>query len=155
MPYDFSQLLFSATQKGGTVVVGDGKTPAPHLASNPGLMLAPTVDPAAAAAPAPPRRVLGAETASRLQSAMLDVVRRGTARGADRALDGTPWHLGGKTGTSPHPGGNPDGWFVGLVFDRTGAARYSVVVYLPRSGSGGGAAAHLAARLASQLPQTR
>src|ERR1700759_2119766 len=41
MPFDFSQLLFSATSKGGTVVVGDGKTPVPHLASNPGLMLAP------------------------------------------------------------------------------------------------------------------
>jgi hypothetical protein len=42
LPYDFSQLLFSATAKGGTVVVGDGKTPTPHLASNPGLLLAPT-----------------------------------------------------------------------------------------------------------------
>jgi L,D-transpeptidase catalytic domain len=41
LPYDFSQLLFSQTSKGGTVVVGDGKTPVPHLASNPGLMLAP------------------------------------------------------------------------------------------------------------------
>jgi hypothetical protein len=41
LPYDFSQLLFRATAKGGTVVVGDGKTPTPHLASNPGLMLAP------------------------------------------------------------------------------------------------------------------
>jgi hypothetical protein len=41
LPYDFSQLLFSATSKGGTAVVGDGKTPVPHLASNPGLMLAP------------------------------------------------------------------------------------------------------------------
>jgi hypothetical protein len=41
LPYDFSQLLFKATTKGGTVVVGDGKTPTPHLASNPGLMLAP------------------------------------------------------------------------------------------------------------------
>lgn len=41
MPYDFSQLLFRATAQGGTVVVGDGKTPVPHLASNPGLMLAP------------------------------------------------------------------------------------------------------------------
>src|SRR6476620_9087799 len=41
MPFDFSQLLFSATAKGGTVVVGDGKIPVPHLASNPGLMLAP------------------------------------------------------------------------------------------------------------------
>jgi L,D-transpeptidase catalytic domain len=41
LPYDFSQLLFNATAKGGTVVVGDGKTPTPHLASNPGLLLAP------------------------------------------------------------------------------------------------------------------
>jgi hypothetical protein len=41
LPYDFSQLLFSETSKGGTVVVGDGKTPVPYLASNPGLMLAP------------------------------------------------------------------------------------------------------------------
>lgn len=41
MPFDFSQLLFSATSKGGTVVVGDGKVPVPHLASHPGLMLAP------------------------------------------------------------------------------------------------------------------
>ncbi len=41
LPFDFSQLLFSATSKGGTVVVGDGKTPVPYLASNPGLMLAP------------------------------------------------------------------------------------------------------------------
>ena len=41
LPYDFSQLLFKATASGGTVVVGDGKTPTPHLASNPGLLLAP------------------------------------------------------------------------------------------------------------------
>jgi lipoprotein-anchoring transpeptidase ErfK/SrfK len=41
LPYDFSQLLFKATEKGGTVVVGDGKTSTPHLASNPGLLLAP------------------------------------------------------------------------------------------------------------------
>src|SRR4029078_7139721 len=33
--------LFSATSSGGTVVVGDGKTPPPHLASYPGLLLAP------------------------------------------------------------------------------------------------------------------
>ena len=41
MPFDFSQLLFSATAQGGTVVVGDGKVPVPHLASSPGLLLAP------------------------------------------------------------------------------------------------------------------
>src|SRR6478609_5740415 len=41
LPFDFSQLLFSETSKGGTVVIGDGKTPVPHLASNPGLLLVP------------------------------------------------------------------------------------------------------------------
>jgi len=41
LPYDFSQLLFNATAQGGTVVVGDGKTPVPFLAANPGLVLAP------------------------------------------------------------------------------------------------------------------
>ena len=41
LPYDFSQLLFATTSRGGTVVIGDGKTPTPHLASNPGLLLAP------------------------------------------------------------------------------------------------------------------
>src|ERR1041384_3468696 len=42
LPYDFSQLLFGITSSGGTVIIGDGKTPVPRLASNPGLMLAPT-----------------------------------------------------------------------------------------------------------------
>lgn len=41
MPYDFSQLLFNLTNEGGTVVIGDGKTPQPHLAANPGFLLAP------------------------------------------------------------------------------------------------------------------
>jgi len=41
LPFDFSQLLFKETSKGGTVVVGDGKVPVPHLASSPGLILAP------------------------------------------------------------------------------------------------------------------
>ncbi len=41
LPYDFSQLLFATTASGGTVVVGNDKTPTPHLASNPGLLLAP------------------------------------------------------------------------------------------------------------------
>jgi hypothetical protein len=41
LPYDFSILLYDATAKGGTVVIGDTKTQQPHLASNPGLLLAP------------------------------------------------------------------------------------------------------------------
>src|SRR5215510_13655762 len=42
LPYDFSQLLFGITSNGGTVIIGDGKTPVPRLASTPGLILAPT-----------------------------------------------------------------------------------------------------------------
>ncbi|MCE0496437.1 MAG: L,D-transpeptidase [Methylacidiphilales bacterium] len=41
MPYDFSKLLFGLTAKGGTVVIGDEKTPQPHFAANPGILLAP------------------------------------------------------------------------------------------------------------------
>ena len=41
LPYDFSQLLFATTPRSGTVIIGDGKTPVPRLAANPGLMLAP------------------------------------------------------------------------------------------------------------------
>lgn len=41
MPYDFSQLLFSLTAKGGTVVIGDDRSPQPHFAANPGILLAP------------------------------------------------------------------------------------------------------------------
>jgi hypothetical protein len=41
LPYDFSQVLFAQTKSGGTVIIGDGKTPVPRLASNPGLLLAP------------------------------------------------------------------------------------------------------------------
>src|SRR5262249_29403670 len=42
LPYDFSQLLFSTTNRRGTVIIGVGKTPVPRVASNPGLILAPT-----------------------------------------------------------------------------------------------------------------
>ena len=41
MPYDFSKQFFTTTARGCTVVIGDGKTPVPHLAENPGVMLAP------------------------------------------------------------------------------------------------------------------
>ncbi len=41
LPYDFSVLLYQATSSGGTVVVGNGKTPVPYFASNPAPLLAP------------------------------------------------------------------------------------------------------------------
>ncbi len=42
MPYDFSQLLFSITAQGGTVIIGEDRSPQLRLAGNPGLLLAPT-----------------------------------------------------------------------------------------------------------------
>jgi len=118
---------------------------------NGGVMLAPTLDASVAAAPPDGRRVMTAETAARLRSAMLDVVRRGTAAKAARALGGSAWRLGGKTGTLAHPGRREDGWFAGLAFDAVGAPRYSVVVYLPEAGNGGGEPARLAANLTTRL----
>jgi cell division protein FtsI/penicillin-binding protein 2 len=118
---------------------------------NGGVMLAPTLDPSVAAARADGRRVMTPETAARLRSAMLDVVRRGTATAAGRVLAGSAWKLGGKTGTLDHPGHRNDGWFAGLAFDASGAPRYSVLVYLPESGSGGGEPARLAASLTTRL----
>lgn len=41
LPYDFSKLMFTLTEKGGVVVIGDDRKPQPHFAVNPGLMLAP------------------------------------------------------------------------------------------------------------------
>jgi hypothetical protein len=41
MPYDFSKLLFSLTDKGGTVVIGDTIKPQQLFAGNPGILLAP------------------------------------------------------------------------------------------------------------------
>jgi hypothetical protein len=41
MPYDFSQLVFGITGRGGTVVIGDNTKAQPHFAANPGVLLAP------------------------------------------------------------------------------------------------------------------
>jgi beta-lactamase regulating signal transducer with metallopeptidase domain len=117
---------------------------------NDGTMVAPTVDAALAGRDAG-QRVMSAATARRLQSAMLDVVRRGTGTAAARALGDSPWRLGGKTGTLPGASGATDGWFAGLAFDGEGSARYVVVVRLPGGGPGGGAPARLAGRITRLL----
>lgn len=41
MPFGFSQLLFSVTDKGGTVVIGKDVKAQPHFAAKPGILLAP------------------------------------------------------------------------------------------------------------------
>jgi len=91
------------------------------------------------------------DTARRLQKAMKDTVARGTARSVAPRLAGTPWQLGGKTGTGPaKKSPRFDGWFAGLIFEG-GQPRYTVAVYIDGGGPGGGVAASIAADLTRLL----
>lgn len=101
-----------------------------------------------------PRRLMQEKTALRLQTAMRDVVQRGSAQAIAHTLDGTGWQIGGKTGTGPGLGssGPPyDGWFAGLVFDPQGRARFTVATYVRHGGRGGENAAMISAQLARYL----
>ena len=97
-------------------------------------------------------RVMKLETARKLQSAMRDVVRRGTATSIANSLSDTGWNIGGKTGSMGAPiGPQSDGWFAGLVFDAKGQARFTVATFLKHGGPGGGNAAKVSAKLARYL----
>jgi cell division protein FtsI/penicillin-binding protein 2 len=120
---------------------------------NGGVLLPPSLEWERASNPPTGRRIMGEETAGRLQVAMRDVVNRGTGRGALSVLRGSSWKLGGKTGTAQVPGAADDGWFAGLVFDENDRARYTVVVYLRGGGPGGGRPVAVSAGLARHLEQ--
>ena len=99
-------------------------------------------------------RVMRESTALRLQSAMRDTVQRGTAKSVAKALDGTGWHIGGKTGsgTAALPKGSQvDGWFAGLLFDPQGKARFTVATFVRSGGYGGENAAKISAELARYI----
>jgi beta-lactamase class D len=87
------------------------------------------------------------ESARRLRSAMLECVKRGTARGGAR--EAGP-RLGGKTGSGPATAKPVDGAFAGLIFAE-GEPRYTVYVYVEGKGFGGGVAASIAATIARSL----
>jgi cell division protein FtsI/penicillin-binding protein 2 len=95
-------------------------------------------------------RIMREQTSQQLQSAMLGTVNIGTASGIRDRL-GSLGHLGGKTGSGPGDANPTDGIFAALVFDSTGAARYSIVTYVRRGGHGGGAAAEISADIAKFL----
>jgi cell division protein FtsI/penicillin-binding protein 2 len=116
---------------------------------NGGEMVRPTLEPERAARPERVERVMSAQTAERLQGAMLETVRSGTARAALPRMAGTGWALGGKTGTAQVAGRSDDGWFAGLVHDDRGVPRYTVVAYLRGGGPGGAGPTAIAAGLAS------
>ena len=101
-----------------------------------------------------PIRIMRASTAMRLQSAMRDTVKRGSAQSIAAALKDTGWHIGGKTGTGPGPlpiGPQSDGWFAGLIFDPRGKARFTVATFVRHGGLGGGNAAKISAELARYI----
>src|SRR5688572_8685917 len=103
-----------------------------------------------------PIRVMQKATALRLQSAMRDTVKRGTAQEISGILADTGWQIGGKTGTGPGPapiGPQSDGWFAGLVFDPKGKPRFTVATFVRHGGRGGGHAARISAELARYLIQ--
>jgi cell division protein FtsI/penicillin-binding protein 2 len=104
--------------------------------------------------PATAKRVMSEMAALKLQAAMRETVERGTAKSAAPILTGTGWKMGGKTGTGPalEPrGANYDGWFVGLIFDPQGQARFTVATFVKNGGLGGGHAARISAELARFL----
>jgi len=94
----------------------------------------------------PERGVMSAATAKNLQSAMLDAVDHGSAKGIRERL-GDTWKIGGKTGTGPGGSQPYDGIFAGLVFDESGEARYTVICYVRHGGPGGGVPAEVAAHV--------
>jgi membrane peptidoglycan carboxypeptidase len=118
---------------------------------NDGTMLPPTIEHERAERAERGERVMSEETARRLQAAMLEVVRSGTARSVAPRVAGSGWALGGKTGTAQVAGARDDGWFAGLMHDGEGRPRYSVVVYLQGGGPGGAGPASIAAEMTRRM----
>jgi cell division protein FtsI/penicillin-binding protein 2 len=99
-------------------------------------------------------RVMRESTALRLQSAMRDTVKRGTAKSIANVFANTAWQICGKTGTGPAlmpKRSEPDGWFAGLIFDAQGRARFTVATFVRSAGAGGGNAAKVSAALAKYV----
>jgi membrane peptidoglycan carboxypeptidase len=128
---------------------------------NDGLLCAPvahritkSTEPARKAVCIDPRRIVGEAAARQLMAAMIDTVKRGSAKRVANALGDVGWIMAGKTGTGGRAGAPmdaQDGWFAGLVFDRDGKARYTVATFVRQGGLGGGNAAETSARLARFL----
>ncbi|PYJ89108.1 MAG: hypothetical protein DME70_02800, partial [Verrucomicrobia bacterium] len=132
---------------------------------NEGVMLSPvareeSAAPAMTTTPGPHResnnskRVMQESTSRRLQAAMRDCVQRGTARSIAKALEGTGWEVGGKTGSGMAllpKGPQIDGWFAGLIFDPQGKARFAFATFVRSGGYGGENAAKISAELARYL----
>jgi hypothetical protein len=101
-----------------------------------------------------PTRIVSPASSQQLVEAMLDTVRRGTARGIADSLKWAGWSIGGKTGTGGRSGAplnEQDGWFAGLIFNSESKARFTVATFVLKDGLGGGAAAEISVDLAHFL----
>jgi beta-lactamase regulating signal transducer with metallopeptidase domain len=101
------------------------------------------------------RFVVGPGAATRLQHAMRQVVREGTAARALPQLEWSRWSLGGKTGTVPNGADGMDGWFAGLAYGPEGEAEYTIVVLVEGGGVGGGIPAGIAAEMTRLFARVR
>jgi cell division protein FtsW (lipid II flippase) len=91
-----------------------------------------------------PLRVLDAQHARRLASAMREVVVSGTGRG----LMAHPESVAGKTGTAEIEGAPSHSWFVGFApFGQAAGGRVAFAVIIENGGYGGRAAAPLAGEI--------
>jgi hypothetical protein len=89
-------------------------------------------------------RIMSPYTAQHMQAAMLGTVKFGTAKAVRARLSGGA-QMAGKTGTGPATSHPYDGLFAGLLLDRNGVARFTVVTSVRRGGFGSGAAAEISA----------
>jgi cell division protein FtsI/penicillin-binding protein 2/cell division protein FtsW (lipid II flippase) len=93
----------------------------------------------------PPRRVLPAEQAAFLATAMRSVVTGGTAR---RAMAGVKFDVAGKTGTAQVGEGDPHSWFAGFApFGAEPSKQIAFAVVVEHGGYG----AQLAAPIAREI----
>jgi hypothetical protein len=95
-------------------------------------------------------RAIRPDTARLLQTAMINTVHFGSARGIRDRL-GVKGQIGGKTGSGPGGASLLDGIFAGIVFDRASTARYTVLTYVRSGGPGGGAAVEISVDMANFL----
>jgi penicillin-binding protein A len=86
-------------------------------------------------------RAVSPETARTVAGMMVEVVERGTGRGA--GISGVS--VAGKTGSAENPSGEPHAWFIG--FAPAESPTVAVAVVVEHGGAGGEAAAPIAARV--------
>jgi penicillin-binding protein A len=106
--------------------------------------------------PSPGQRVVSAQTAAEVRSAMLDAVQGPIGRvyagaGAVRLYGISGVETAGKTGTAQRASGPPHSWFIGFAPAQAGAApSIAVAVIVEGGGAGSGAAAPIGGQVMAE-----